>query len=256
MSCAYVVYWQPGCSSCLRAKEFLSRHGVAFDSVNVRLDAGAAQRLAALGARSIPVIARGNDWVYGQDIDEVAAFLGIEHERAVLPPALLADRIERLLAAAARYTGQLPPASLEKLLPGRSDRAAIDLAYHIAMILRGFLDAARGGCLHFEYFERRPTAAQRGRSAVMHTQQLAAQALAAWWRESAALLPAEVNTYYGTKPLTGVFERTAWHIAQHVRQLESLVSAAGIPPDGALGDSELGGLPLPDGLWDREIGAP
>jgi hypothetical protein len=40
-----------------------------------------------------------------------------------------------------------------------------------------------------------------------------------------------------------------------VRQLESLVSAAGVLPEGALGDDELGGLPLPEGLWDREIGA-
>lgn len=32
------VYWQPGCSSCLRTKEFLTKHGVPFVSVNVMAD--------------------------------------------------------------------------------------------------------------------------------------------------------------------------------------------------------------------------
>ena len=32
----FTVYWQPGCSSCLRAKEFLGTHGIEYISVNVR----------------------------------------------------------------------------------------------------------------------------------------------------------------------------------------------------------------------------
>ena len=32
------AYWQPGCTSCLRMKEFLTRHGVPFVSVNVLED--------------------------------------------------------------------------------------------------------------------------------------------------------------------------------------------------------------------------
>ena len=32
------VYWQPGCSSCLKTKEFLLDHGVTFESIYV-LDA-------------------------------------------------------------------------------------------------------------------------------------------------------------------------------------------------------------------------
>lgn len=29
------VFWQPGCSSCLKAKEFLARHGVDFESIKL-----------------------------------------------------------------------------------------------------------------------------------------------------------------------------------------------------------------------------
>ena len=31
------VYWQPGCSSCLKAKEFLIEHGIEFQSINLSL---------------------------------------------------------------------------------------------------------------------------------------------------------------------------------------------------------------------------
>ena len=36
------AFWQPGCTSCLRMKEFLQRHGVPFTSVNVLEEKGAA----------------------------------------------------------------------------------------------------------------------------------------------------------------------------------------------------------------------
>jgi glutaredoxin len=251
----YVVYWQPGCTSCLKTKEFLKRNGIAFESINVRADPDAGARLAALGARSIPVIARGAQWVYGQDLDAVARFLGVSADRTRLPVATLVLRIERLLAAVSRYTTQLPENVLETLLPGRADRAALDLAFHVPMIVAGFLDAARGGSLNFEYFERRPLRGQRNRAAVIATQQEIAADFRAWSQGDVANLPASLDTYYGPQPLAGALERTAWHVAQHARQLESLVAGAGLVPDGSLAADELAGLPLPEGLWDPEIGA-
>ena len=32
------VYWQPGCSSCLKTKEFLMENGIPFKSINVLED--------------------------------------------------------------------------------------------------------------------------------------------------------------------------------------------------------------------------
>jgi glutaredoxin len=29
------VYWRPGCSSCVKVKEYLAREGVAFESIDV-----------------------------------------------------------------------------------------------------------------------------------------------------------------------------------------------------------------------------
>ena len=52
------AYWQPGCTSCLRMKEFLTKSGVAFVSVNVLEDKDAFAELAALGIRSVPIVRR------------------------------------------------------------------------------------------------------------------------------------------------------------------------------------------------------
>ena len=53
------VYWQPGCSSCLRTKELLKRHGVPFVSIDVLAEARGFKELEALGVRLVPVVARG-----------------------------------------------------------------------------------------------------------------------------------------------------------------------------------------------------
>lgn len=249
----YAVYWQPGCTSCLKAKEFLTRHAIDFESINVRATPNAVERLAALGARSVPVIARGGEWVYAQDLDAVARFIGVREDRERLPSATLIARLERLLAATSRHTAQLPQSTLERLLPGRADRAGADLAWHVPMIVAGFLDAAAGGALSYDYFERRPRPEERLPAALIAAQQGAALALDTWWRLHLNRMPATVGTYYGLQPFAAVLERTAWHVAQHARQLESLVELAGIEPNGRLGALELGGLPLPEGLWDPEV---
>src|ERR1051326_7349743 len=65
------AYWQPGCTSCLRMKEFLTRHGVPFVSVNVLEDEEGFAELAALGLRTVPIVRRGTDWANGQVLRDV-----------------------------------------------------------------------------------------------------------------------------------------------------------------------------------------
>ena len=45
------VFWQPGCSSCLRTKEFLTKQGIEYESVNVQDN---AQALAYTGETPLP----------------------------------------------------------------------------------------------------------------------------------------------------------------------------------------------------------
>jgi glutaredoxin len=251
----YAVYWQPGCTSCLRTKELLRSHGIEFESINVRETPQALETLAELGVRSVPVVVRGREFVLGQDIDEVARFVGIAIERERLPRTTLVERTLALLGLAAAYVRQLPDASLATPLPGRT-RTYRDLAYHVPMIGVALLDAASGGCLTFEHYKRKPPERlQSAEDSARIVDQLR-EALADWWREGRARVPQQIDTYFGRQPFDVALERTAWHIAQHVRQLEFLVRSQGIEPAPALDPAMLVDLPLPRDVWDEELPLP
>jgi glutaredoxin len=249
---AITVYWQPGCTSCLKTKEFLRSHGVVFESVNVREDPGAFAKLTALGARSVPVVARSDEFVYGQDLATVARFVGIDAALDSLATPVLVSRLLALLDTAAALAEQLPPDVLRKPLPGRN-RTHLDLAYHVSQVVVGFLDAALGGRLTFEHFERKPPGHLGAAADVAQLIRSVSQALAVWWGANQARLPAGLDTYYGRQPLHAVLERTTWHVAQHVRQLERLLELRGVQPQPRLAPALLAGLPLPDDVWDAEV---
>ena len=251
----YTVYWQPGCTSCLRTRELLRTHAIEFESINVREHAGAMEALAALGVRSVPVVVRGRDFVLGQDIDEVASFVGVALERVRLRAGELAARLRALLDVAAQYAAQLPASSLSTALPGRT-RTYRDLAYHVPMIAIAMLDAAMGGCLTFEHFKRKPPDWLRTPDDASAITRDVARSFAVWWAANDASPPVEVDTYYGRQPFDGALERTVWHIAQHVRQLEHLVRVSGVEPRPALEAALLSGLPLPENVWDEEMPLP
>ena len=248
----FKVYWQPGCSSCLRAKEFLAKRGIGYESINVRARPEAMEELADLGARSVPVVALGKRFVFAQDLGDLARFVGVELDRTPLPPAELVRKLDLVLAATQRYLGQFPAADLEEGLPGR-ERTILDLGYHIFVIPAAFLDAAQGARLTFDYFERTPGPDMRSAAQVAAYGETVRDSLASWWRGADAGRLGTLDTYYGIHPTESVLERTAWHAAQHARQLMALLEQRGIAPDGTLGDDELDGLPLPEEVYDDEV---
>ena len=210
------------------------------------------EELARLGAQSVPVVARGERFVFAQDLGDLARFVGVALERAVLPPAALVRKIDLILAATQRYLGQFPAAELEEGLPGR-ERTILDLGYHIFVIPLAFIEAAKGARLTFDYFERTPGPEMRSAERVAAYGESVREALAAWWRGAEGTPLGTLDTYYGIHGAETVLERTAWHAAQHARQLMALLEQRGIAPDGPLGDAELDGLPLPEGVYDDEV---
>lgn len=251
------LYWQPGCTSCLRTREFLESRGVQFESVNVLASPDALQSLLALGVRTVPVLARGERYVFAQDLHEVARFIGLPYAQDRLPVSQLLQRLNLLLELAAQHAERWPAAALREPLPGRP-RLHADLLYHVAMIVQGLLDASApgsGGRLDYEYFERRPGEAIVGAGPLATELRRVAGALRA---AGPALLGAPVTlavpTYYGDRPLHEVLERTTWHAAQHVRQIHHLLVEVLQQPDAPVLDAVLlAGLPLPENVWDAEI---
>lgn len=143
------VYWQPGCTSCLRTKEFLTRQGVAFESRNVLEDEGAFRELERFGLRQVPIVTRGDQWANGQVLADVARVVGIKWGGAkVLPVPDLQRRLETILAGAERFLGQLPDHQLQTFIPNRPHSYA-ELVYHIFNIADAFLEHEAGIPLNF-----------------------------------------------------------------------------------------------------------
>jgi glutaredoxin len=247
------VYWQPGCTSCLRAREFLRQHGVPFLSVNVRDSDTARAELEALGVRTVPVVARGSEYVLAQDLDELARFAGITTPRARLSPDELAARLQALLAASETYLALIPPERLHQRLPQR-ERSWLDLGFHVSMIVQALLSAADGGKLAYEFYEMRAPGTWTSAAPAVQFCRATRAGLSYWWARARAQPEDLLDTYWGERPLADVLERTAWHVAQHCRQLEHLVrEVAGVQAAPALPPEALAGLPLPEAVWDPEV---
>ena len=256
MSETLQLYWQPGCTSCLRTREFLAEHAIPFESFNVRENSDALERLDALGLRSVPVLLRGDQHVFAQDLDEVAAFVGVPLHRERLNTGQLLARLQQLLEVTAELTQVIPVERQAERLPGR-ERTWLDLAYHIPMIVTAFLDAAEGGVLSYDYYERTPAGPDRSVQRVAMIGRAVGVRLLHWSENcSGATATADqmLTTYFGNRSLSLVLERTAWHVAQHCRQLEELLSGvAGVLPVRRLTAAMLAGLPLPQNVWDAEL---
>src|SRR5574342_706108 len=94
------VYWRQGCSSCVKVKEFLTGLGVEFESIDVGLRPQAMDELRAMGVRTVPVVARGHDYVFAQALEDVSRFIGREYRPSRLPPEALMEKWLQMLAAA------------------------------------------------------------------------------------------------------------------------------------------------------------
>src|SRR4030095_6644353 len=142
------VYWRPGCSSCVRVKEFLSGLGIDYESVNVSATPEAMEDLPQLGGRggsAVPVVRLVNEYVFAEELADVSRFLGRDVSFRRLSPEQLVDKWLTVLEAAQRHVMQIPAERLlERATAGR-DRSIRDLAYHIYQVPDAFLQAVEDG---------------------------------------------------------------------------------------------------------------
>ena len=76
--------------------------------------------LIRLGARSVHVVSRGNEFVYAQVIRDVTELLDLREDSAPeLSPEELTLRFEDILETAIRLVRQMPDDQLENELPNR-----------------------------------------------------------------------------------------------------------------------------------------
>jgi hypothetical protein len=210
------------------------------------------EELRRLGARSVPVVSRGDRFVFAQVIGDVVAFLGLDEETGpALSPAELAARQDHVLRTALRLVRQMPDDRLETRLPDRP-RSWRVLMHHIFQIPTAYLDLEEDGAsFTYERLTAPPPPEMQTSAAVAEFGEAVRARFAAWWRRVADEdFVQPVPTYFGPTSRHEMLERTVWHSAQHARQLAALLEEAGIAPDRPLISEDIRGLPLTDKIWD------
>jgi hypothetical protein len=214
-------------------------------------DPAGLDELRRLGARSVPVLSRGDDYVFAQNIGHVVKFLGLaEATGPVLSPDQLIARLDGFLDAATRMIPQMPDAKLASEVPNRP-RSYRVLGHHIFRIPETFLEVAHSATLTYENLTKRPPDTMQTTADIVAYGADVRQRLAAWWAAKPDKSGGDpVQTYYGPQILHEYLERTTWHVGQHVRQWNMLLGMAGIAAERPPGETEFANLPMPSQVWD------
>ena len=223
-------------------------------SINVVEAPDALGELKEMGALALPVLARGSDHVIGLDMDQVRAFIGTqEPPPEVLPAAELVQRVERFVPAAVRFAAQLPADCHDRQIPGR-DRTYLGLANHIVAHVEIFLTLAGGAAFTLDGIDEEVLRGLERR--IDPPQELRARALKATGRLRAwlsAAAPDELDrvvpTFFGDQTVHALLAGCAYSVAQHTRQLMSVLEMLGIQPAEPVGQDAYAGLPMPTGVW-------
>lgn len=209
-------------------------------------------RLLAFGVRNVPVVAKGEQYVFGQVLADVARLVGVKPPgQAGLTPAQMVQKWQFVLAAAQRFVRQLPDDRLEERAVANRDRSVRYMAFHVFRIGEAFLEVTQGGEMTVERPNVAPGDNIRTGEAIAAYGDDVMMRIAVWWSTVGDRnCEGKVPTYYGMQPLCDVLERCTWHSAQHVRQLMAILERWEIAPDTPVTDQDLAGLPLPKGVWE------
>jgi len=209
--------------------------------------------LQALGARSVPVVSRGDKFVFAQVIKDVVDFLGLNDDTAPqLTPDELKVRYDHILETAILLTRQMPDGNLENMLPNRP-RSWRVLMHHVFQIPTAFLDMEdTGETLSYENMVAPPPSGMHTSAAIAAYGEDVRKRFSAWAGKTTGQdFSGKVPTYFGGTTRHEMLERTVWHSTQHVRQVASLLETSGIKPDRAITKADIQGLPLTDTIWDE-----
>ena len=204
--------------------------------------------------RTVPVVALGDQYVFAQNLEDVAEFVGLQGTgHTPLPPEVLIRRWTKVLRTTQAYLRQMPDAKLGERVIDNRDRSIRLMGHHVFRIAEAFLETAVDGVEYATQLANEPPAegecvtgaeiAAYGEGVIVRLQ--------AWWDGlSDKSCRQKVQTFFGPQPVSMLFERSTWHSAQHTRQLAAVLERFGIEPNGRLTREDLEGLPLPEGLWE------
>ncbi len=204
--------------------------------------------------RNVPVVARGEQFVFGQNLEDVAEFVGLQGTgHQPLPPEQLIGKWIDVLRTAQGLIRQLPDAALNERVVANRDRSIRLMCHHVFRVGEAFLESVVDGVEYAVQLANVPPEegtfttgdeiARYGESVIARLQQ--------WWDKlDDKTCQQKVKTFFGMQPIYMLYERSTWHSAQHARQLTAVLEGRGIEPKARLKPETLAGLPLPERLWE------
>jgi hypothetical protein len=204
--------------------------------------------------RNVPVVARGDQFVFGQNLEDVAEFVGLQGTgHTPLPSDQLMAKWIKVLRAAQRLMRQMPDDQMNELVIANRERSIRLMGHHVFRIGEAYLETAVDGVEYATQLANVPPKegtfttgkeiAAYGDTVIERIEQ--------WWNGLAdKSCQQKVKTFFGMQPLAMLFERSTWHSAQHTRQLAAVLERLNIKPDRPLSAQDLAGLPLPERLWE------
>ena len=204
--------------------------------------------------RNVPVVARGEQFVFGQNLEDVAEFVGLQGTgHQPLPPEQLIGKWIDVLRTAQGLIRQLPDAALNERVVANRDRSIRLMCHHVFRVGEAFLESVVDGVEYAVQLANVPPEegtfttgdeiARYGESVIARLQQ--------WWDTlDDKTCQQKVKTFFGMQPIYMLYERSTWHSAQHARQLTAVLEDRGIEPKARLKPETLAGLPLPERLWE------
>jgi hypothetical protein len=217
-------------------------------------DPAGREQLLKFGVTSVPVLARGTQYIFCQNLEDVAEFVGLQGTgHTPLSPPELMTKWTAVLGAAQRYVCQLPNERLLERAIDNRDRSIRLLTHHIFRIGEAFLEVAIDGAEYRLQLANVPPpdgTFLTGREIAAYGDEILDR-LRTWWEQlSDKSCHQKIKTFYGPQPAHQLLERSTWHSAQHTRQLSAVLERFQIAPNGPLTSEHLAGLPLPAGLWE------
>ena len=200
------------------------------------------------------MVARGEQFVFGQNLEDVAEFVGLQGTgHQPLPPEQLIGKWIDVLRTAQGLIRQLPDAALNERVVANRDRSIRLMCHHVFRVGEAFLESVVDGVEYAVQLANVPPAegtfttgdeiARYGESVIARLQQ--------WWDNlDDKTCQQKVKTFFGMQPIYMLYERSTWHSAQHARQLTAVLEGRGIEPKARLKPETLAGLPLPERLWE------